>query len=161
MNRIIYFLITFIVWLLLTWSLDSQNVVAGLAVSVAVTLLIGHVFFPKSEQILNLRRVLWFLYFIPVFFIHMVRANIDVAYRVLHLNVPIRPGIIKVKTTLKSDIGLTFLANAITLTPGTLTIDIIDGNIYIHWINVKSDDPAEQREMVVRRFESILAKVFE
>ena len=161
MNRIIYFIITFIVWLLLTWSLDSQNIITGLVVTAAVTMLIGHVFFQKSEQMLNLRRVLWFLYFIPVFLIHMVKANIDVAYRVLHLNVPIRPGIIRVKTTLKSEIGLTFLANAITLTPGTLTVDIIDDNIFIHWINVRSDDPEEQRRMVVHQFETILAKVFE
>lgn len=161
MNRIIYFIITFIVWLLLTWSLDAQNIITGLVVTSAVTMLIGHVFFRNSEQMLNLKRVLWFLYFIPVFLIHMVKANIDVAYRVLHLNVPINPGIIRVKTTMKSEIGLTFLANAITLTPGTLTVDIIDDNIFIHWINVRSDDPEEQRMMVVHQFETILAKVFE
>ena len=106
-------------------------------------------------------RVFWFLYYIPVFFIHMVKANLDVAYRVLHLEVPIRPGIVKVTTGLKSDLGITFLANSITLTPGTLTVDIVGSDLYIHWINITDDDPERQTELIVSRFENILKKVFE
>ena len=91
----------------------------------------------------------------------MVKANLDVAYRVLHMDLPIRPGIVKVKSTLQSDLGLTFLANSITLTPGTLTVDIIGNELYIHWINVLTDDPEQQTAIIVRRFENILKKVFE
>ena len=161
MNKLMYFIISCAVWLLLTWSLDVQNVVAGIIVAFLCTVFIGHLFFDNTVKLLNPVRIFWFLYYIPVFFIHMVKANLDVAYRVIHLNVPIRPGIVKVKTTLKSDLGLTFLANSITLTPGTLTIDIVGDNLYIHWINVKTDDPKQQTEIIVRRFENILKKVFE
>ncbi|MBN1291140.1 MAG: Na+/H+ antiporter subunit E, partial [Candidatus Latescibacteria bacterium] len=137
MKRIVHFLILFIVWLLLTWSLDVQNVVAGLIVAVIGELLIGHLFFDNPIKMLDPRRIFWFLYYIVIFLLHMTKANLDVAYRVLHKDVPIRPGIVKVKTTMKSDLGLTFLANSITLTPGTLTIDIIDSDMYIHWIYVR------------------------
>lgn len=161
MNRVLYFLLTLAVWLLLTWSLDIQNIVAGIIIVFLCTIFMGHLFFDNVIKIFNPRRIIWFLYYIPVFILHMVKANFDVAYRVLHMNIPIRPGIVKVKTTMKSDLGLTFLANSITLTPGTLTVDIIGDELYIHWINVVTDDPERQTEIIVRRFENILKKVFE
>jgi multicomponent Na+:H+ antiporter subunit E len=160
-NRIVYFFITFAVWLLLTWSLDIENVTAGIIITLLCTIFLGHLFFDNAIKILSPRRVFWFLYYIPVFFVHMVRANLDVAYRVLHVNVPIHPGIVKVTTTLKSDLGLTFLANSITLTPGTLTVDIIGSNMYIHWINVSTEDPDRQTALIVSRFENIIKRIFE
>lgn len=161
MNRLMYFLLTLAFWFLLTWSLDVQNVIAGIIIAVLCTIFIGHLFFDNSINMLNPRRIFWFLYYIPVFFLHMVKANLDVAYRVLHLNIPIRPGIVKVTTTLKTDLAKTFLANSITLTPGTLTIDIIGSDLYIHWIYVRTEDPEEATAIIVRRFENILKKVFE
>jgi multicomponent Na+:H+ antiporter subunit E len=93
----------------------------------------------------------------------MIKANFDVAYRVVHPKLPIKPGIVKVKTRLKSDTGLTFLANSITLTPGTMSVDIDreNGYLYIHWINVKSADVEKATEIIVSRFEKILEKIFE
>lgn len=90
-------------------------------------------------------------------------ANIDVAYRVLHPNLPINPGIVKVKTKLKSDVGLTFLANTITLTPGTMTVDVDKekGLLYIHWINVKGKDVEAATKQIVEKFEHTLIKIFE
>jgi len=161
MKKLSFFVISLAVWLLLTWSLDIQNVVAGIIVAGICALFISHVFFDNPLKILSIRRVFWFLYYIPVFLIHMVKANLDVAYRVLHVNIPIRPGIIKVKTTLTSELALTFLANSITLTPGTLTVDIMGSDLYIHWIYVHTDDPELQTKMIVTRFETILRKVFE
>jgi multicomponent Na+:H+ antiporter subunit E len=68
-----------------------------------------------------------------------------------------------VKTTLKSDEAKAFLANSITLTPGTLTIDIIDDWVYVHWINVH--ESLEDTEAITRdiagRFEVTLRRVFD
>ena len=77
--------------------------------------------------------------------------------------VPIKPGIVKVETSLKSDTGLTFLANSITLTPGTLTVDIDreGGFLYIHWINVRHKDIEGATKSIVKRFERILTRIFE
>ena len=107
-------------------------------------------------------RIFWFLVYIPVFFYYVIVANIDVAYRVLHPKMPINPGIVKIKTNLKTDSGITALANSITLTPGTLTIDLTeDGFLYIHWINVKSTDIEEATKHIGQRFEYFIAKIFE
>ena len=107
-------------------------------------------------------RVFWFLVYVPVFSYYMVKANIDVLYRVLHPQMPIRPGIVKIKTSLKSDSAITALANSITLTPGTLTIDLTeDGYLYIHWIYVKSDDMEQATRQIAGPFEWFIRRIFE
>ena len=67
----------------------------------------------------------------------------------------------RLKTCLKSEIGRTFLANSITLTPGTLTVDCIEGDLYVHWINIVSEDPEEETNLIVSKFEKYLKKIFE
>jgi len=61
---------------------------------------------------------------------------------------------------LKSNIGLTFLANSITLTPGTTCIDVDkeNGCIYVHWLFIKDD---AGRLRLVEKFEKILKRIFE
>lgn len=160
-DRILFFILMLGTWFLLTWSFDVQNVVTGIVIALGCTVFFSHLFFTPATWLLHPRRILWFLYYLPVFFLHMIRANLDVAYRVLHRDVPIHPGIVRVRTSLTSDIALTMLANSITLTPGTLTVDIDDGYMYIHWINVTTFDPEQQTMLIVSRFERILRRVFE
>jgi len=90
-------------------------------------------------------------------------ANVHVAYIVLHPSLPIKPGIVKIKTKLKNDSALTLLANSITLTPGTLTIDVNKnkGDLYIHWIDVTTTDSIEATNRIGGRFEKTLSEVFE
>ncbi len=91
------------------------------------------------------------------------KANLDVAYRVLHPQLPIYPGIVKVRTKLTTDTALTFLANSITLTPGTMSVDIDKDNgiLYIHWIDVKTKDVESATKIIVDRFEKVLKKIFD
>jgi multicomponent Na+:H+ antiporter subunit E len=154
MRRIIYFILAFVTWVVLTWSLDIQFIIAGLVASAIVSILF-HEMLPKEHHIfISPVRIFWFLVYIPVFFYYILMANFDVVYRALHPAMPIKPGIVKIKTKLKTDSGITALANSITLTPGTLTVDLTDdGYLYIHWINVKSDDVEEATKYIAKRFE--------
>lgn len=162
MRRIIYFVLAFITWVVLTWSVDIQFIIAGLAASAIVSILF-HEMLPKEHHVfISPVRVFWFLVYVPVFFYYILMANLDVVYRALHPAMPIKPGIVKIKTKLKTDSGITALANSITLTPGTLTVDLTDdGYLYIHWINVKSDDIEEATKHIAKRFEWFLEKIFE
>ena len=162
MRRLTYFVVSFIVWLLLTWTLEVQVVIAGLAASIVVALLF-HEILPKEHRIfVSPMRLFWLLVYIPVFFYYVIIANLDVVYRALHPKMPINPGIVKIKTELKTDSGITALANSITLTPGTLTVDLTDdGFLYIHWINVKSTETEEATKHIAQRFEWFLKKIFE
>ena len=129
-----------------------------------VVFLIDHILKAHDRE-LNLHpKPLYFLFvYLPIFLWECVKANLDVAYRVLHPNLPINPGIVKVRTTLESDTALTFLANSITLTPGTLSVDIDKdkGVLYVHWIDVKAKDVESASRIIVQRFETILKKIFD
>ena len=167
MRRLIYFVLAFIIWILLTWpfvdgKIDGQVVVAGLIASVIVAVMF-HEILPKEHHVfISPVRIFWFLVYMPVFFYYVMKANLDVVYRALHPKMPIKPGIVKIKTTLKTESGITALANSITLTPGTLTVDLTDdGFLYIHWINVKSDDIEQATKYIAQRFEWFLKKIFE
>jgi multicomponent Na+:H+ antiporter subunit E len=167
MRRFIYFVLAFIVWIILAWpfadgKIDIQVVSAGLIASAIVAVLF-HEILPKEHRVfLSPVRIFWFLVYLPVFFYYVMKANLDVVYRALHPKMPINPGIVKIKTTLKTESGITALANSITLTPGTLTVDLTDdGFLYIHWINVKSDDIEQATRHIAHKFEWFLKKIFE
>jgi len=123
----------------------------------------GDMFVERPHQFKDIKRYLWFFYYIPIFIWECFKANVDVAYRVAHPNLPIKPGIVKVKTILKSNSGLTFLANSITLTPGTLTVDVDreNGFLYVHWIKVRDKDIEGATRLIVHKFEKILKRIFE
>lgn len=162
-SSIILFILALIVWILLCWPYDNQHLIAGVFVSLLVAFLTGDMFVKRPHLFRNFKRYLWFIYYVPIFLWECFKANVDVAYRVGHPDMPIHPGIVKVKTTLKSDTGLTFLANSITLTPGTLTVDIDrdNGFLYVHWIEVKDKDVEKATKMIVEKFENILRRIFE
>lgn len=162
-SKLVLFIIGFIVWSLLTWPLDFQHLIVGLMVAAFVAFITGDLFSRRPHHFGHITRYIWFCYYVPMFLWECLKANIDVALRVLNPKLPINPGIVKVKTTLKSDTGLTFLANSITLTPGTLCVDIDaeKGILYIHWIDVKTQDTDKATELIVSPFEKILKKIFE
>ncbi|MEE8596487.1 MAG: Na+/H+ antiporter subunit E, partial [bacterium] len=74
---------------------------------------------------------------------------------------PIKPGIVKIRTTLKTNIAKVFLANSITLTPGTMTCEIDDDYLYIHWIWVQSSEIEEASKIIAKDFEKFLRRIFE
>ncbi len=52
------------------------------------------------------------------------------------------------------------LANSITLTPGTLSVDVVGDTFYIHWIDVETTDPEEAFKIIAEPFEKVLLKIF-
>jgi len=161
MKRFVHFLLLFGIWLLLTWSLHWQDMLAGVTIALIAGLMLGDIYPVNAVKVLNPVRFFWLVVYSLTCLGYMIRANFDVAYRVLNINMPIRPGIVKVRTRLKTDMARTFLANSITLTPGTLTVDCVGEHLYIHWINIVSDDPVKETEIIVQHFEKLLERVFE
>jgi multicomponent Na+:H+ antiporter subunit E len=161
MKRVVYILIFFGVWLLLTFNWTWQNYVLGMAVAVLTVVLFGKYFVDDVTKLFHPKRYFWFITYLIVFSLECLKANLDVAYRVLHVDLPIKPGIVKIKTKLKTAIAKTTLANSITMTPGTITVDIIDDTLYIHWIYVSTRDPVKYTEKIAGRFERYIKKIFE
>jgi multicomponent Na+:H+ antiporter subunit E len=162
-RKLLDFVILFVLWMLLVWSLDIQGVIAGAVVALLFTFVVSGLLPDKAERLFSPIRWFWALVHLGLLTYWIVLANLDVLYRVLHPNLPIRPGIVKVKTTLRTDEAKTFLANSITLTPGTLTVDIIDDTLYVHWIYVYEDmeDIEKITWDIAGKFEATLRRVFD
>jgi len=148
-------IVCFIIYLLFTigsgtavlglWS--YEEIALGSILSIIVGFIARTIFVKKSLRMLNPVRWLIFLaYVIGPFFVALTKANLDVAYRVV--TGKIKPGIVKISPDLKTDLGITMLANSITLTPGTLSVDIDEekNELYVHWINV--DEKALEKKPV-------------
>jgi multicomponent Na+:H+ antiporter subunit E len=146
---------------LLFWPADWSVVPVGVAVAVLVTAALGKRFPAGAEKVLDPRRWFFAAVYLPYFLWYCLKANLDVAIRVIHPDLPIRPGIIKVRTNLTSPMAKTFLANSITLTPGTLSIDLHGQELWVHWINIHVDDPEDRYAQIVGRFEPLLRRIFE
>ncbi len=160
MKRLTPFPLLLLCWLALTWSLSWQDLLVGVVVSLAVCLLLGNFITLSIVPMLHPRRIFWTLVYIPYYLYYCVHANLDVAYRVLHPDTPIRPGFVKVSTGLESPAARVILASSITLTPGTLSVDLVDQDLYIHWINVSGKDAKDYHRAVVAPFERILKEIF-
>lgn len=162
-RRLLDLIIIFVLWLLLTWTFHWQALLTGGVLAVLFAFVLSGLLPDRVERLFSPVRWFWALMHLISLSFWIVLANFDVLYRVVHPGLPINPGIVKVKTTLKSDEAKTFLANSITLTPGTLTIDIIDDWLYVHWINVHEN--LENTEAITRdiagRFEITLRRVFD
>ena len=154
------FLGIFVVWLLLVGTLDPSEVAVGLAVA-AVTTWLSRPYLGVLEG-LRLRAALpWHvLRFLGAFLVALVRANLDVARRVLAPSLPIRPGLVEVETSLESPLARLLLANSITLTPGTLAVDVTGNRLLVHWIDVPPGlDVAGATRAIAEGFERHLKEI--
>ncbi len=150
-----------LLWFALTGSTDPQELGAGLVAAVLVAVVSGgEPFSTATLRILHPRRLAAALVYVPYLAWAIVRSNLDVARRVLSPSLPIRPGIVRVKTRLTSPVGRFVLANSITLTPGTLTVDICDDELCIHWVDVQAADIDEATREIVAGFERYLEVIF-
>ena len=161
MSSILFFIVMFLFWLLLTLNVTVWNIAAGVVASLIVTIFLNRYSLKVTKKVFQIQRYFWALLYLFIFLWECLKANLDVAYRVLHPGLPIKPGIVKAKSNLTSDIAKVFLANSITMTPGTITVDIIDDNFFIHWIYVHSKDPEVYTHKILGRFEKFLKRIFE
>ena len=161
MRHVICFLMVFVLWLLLFWSVQPAVMISGLVFSLIVGGIVGNFYPAEPYKVLQPKRWFYAALYLPYFACFVLRANVDVMWRVLHPDVPVRPGIVKVTTTLRSDMAKTFLANCISLTPGTLTLDIDGQDLYVHWLTIDTDDAAARQARIVGRYEGLLRRIFE
>lgn len=151
----------FVLWLAVTWTFDPVSLIAGAVIALGTGLALRRTSLAESRLLLFPQRLFWALLYVPVLLAYVVRANLDVAYRVLHPRLPIRPGIVRARTSLRSPSGRVLLANSITLTPGTLSVDLVDDLLYVHRINVPAANGDAVTESELARFETFIRRIFE
>jgi multicomponent Na+:H+ antiporter subunit E len=161
MRYLAVFILSLVFWLLITFRLTLPNIITGTIASLICSAIFSRYYFHNVYKFLQPQRYMWFLIYLVIFIWACIKANFDVAYRVLHPAMPIKPGIVRLKTSLKSEFARTLLANSITMTPGTITVDIIDDEYYIHWIYIKSEDPEVYTRIITGVFEKYIKKFAE
>jgi multicomponent Na+:H+ antiporter subunit E len=153
--------VLFVIWLFLTLDLHPHELILGLAAGVIIAVATGGAFTGNLFQLLLPRRFFAFLNYTFYFLKQMFLANLDVLFRVIKPVVPVRPGIVRAAISLSSERARNIVANSITLTPGTLTVEMTAGFIFVHWISLPEGDIHLETQKMVDGFADRLEKVFE
>jgi multicomponent Na+:H+ antiporter subunit E len=148
------------IWLVANASLDREVLLTGVVLATALSLVLAGFSVAYAEVKLSPRVLLHYVLYLLVFVQELVRANLHVARLVFSPRIDIHPGIVEIKTSLKSRTGRMVLANSITLTPGTLVVDIEGDSLFVHWIDVQTDDLEGATQAIAARFEKYLSVIY-
>jgi len=154
-HAIVLFLVLFGVWLLWSGHYDGLLVGLGAASCVLVVLMVGRMRILDAETVpltLPLRAPAYLLWLVW----QIVRANLDVARRILSPSLPIAPRLVQVRAGQRTELGRTIFANSITLTPGTVSVELDGDVITVHALTAEAAEDLAGGEMDARvcRFES-------
>lgn len=154
------FVTLFLFWLLLNGSMSLATLISGVLVAGVIAFFFArHLSFLTGFNMTPAgfgAALMFVLYFLK----ELVKANLALAKLVLTPALPLSPAIVKVKTRLTHPVGRLMLANAITLTPGTLTTEIEGEHLYVHWVVAKNTDVEAATQEIVRGFEKYLEVIY-
>lgn len=160
MTRLGVFVVVYLFWLALCGTLHWQWLLTGLLVALLVSMVAGDLLQGRLPRF-SFKRLGYFFAYLFKLAWECIKANLDVAWRVVHPFTPINPDIVRIKTSLKRSISKTFLANSITLTPGTLTVDIDGNELLVHWLSVRTREKKRASKLIAGRFEKLIGGVLE
>ena len=165
------FIFCFLFWLLLTWSVALREVLIGLAVSAVVAAFSARFLIQKDAFYMYhpVRLITLVFYLVVIFMWEVIKANLSMVSIVLSPRMKnYKPGIIRVPAgeKPKSAYGLALVSNCITLTPGTITMDVAEdekGNnyYYIHWIDVAETDRVKAADAIKGTMEKWIGRIWE
>lgn len=161
-------IVLFSFWIVITANTSLDNlVIGGIATLIIASFMRDMLMEDVRHKGHLIEKIIYFLLlYAPQYLIIMafrlIESNIKVAKNVIFMD--IKPGIVKIKTDLRSDTGVTILANSITLTPGTLTLDVSkklgETYLYVHWIDVETLNREKAGEKIKGDIEEWLKKIF-
>jgi len=152
---LVAFGILFALWLVLSGHFDPFHISLGIICTALVAFLSHDLLFPDIKWREGSRVFFRFLGYLPWLFYQILVANLHVAKMVLHPRMPIDPRMIQFKTKLMDDLAMSTLGNSITLTPGTITVDIREGEFFVHALTQKATD-----DLLSGRMENRVAAIF-
>ena len=132
----------------------------GLAVGLPTAFVFRRLYIERVDVARGARALPAAALYLATFSWEIVRANLDVAYRVLSPGMPIEPEVILVPLRVETDLAITTIANSITITPGTVTLDHDEevNALYVHAVDGR--DP-EAIVAPIRRWEDYALEMFD
>ena len=156
----VVFVTLLLFWIMLVNSLAADTLLIGVLVSLAIALLYADGLSFFSEFRATPEAIGAGFRYYGYFFRQLVRSNFRLAAIVLSPDLPIDPGIVKVRTELKTRMGRLMLANSITLTPGTLTVEVEGEWLYVHCVTIGATDIEGATKEVAAGFERYLKVMY-
>jgi multicomponent Na+:H+ antiporter subunit E len=147
-------------WLLFTGTLEPQFIVTGGVFSVLVAFLTYDAFIDESEASWKtlFPRVHWFVVYVFYVVYKIYLASFKVLMAVLRHR--INPRVVHFRTRLRSDIARVFLANSLTITPGTIALELDDDHLIVHWLDAETTHSRRAGELIAGHMESILKRIW-
>jgi multicomponent Na+:H+ antiporter subunit E len=145
-RRAVVFGILMAFWLLFSGKLDLFHLSLGVLCSALIAVVSGDLLIHDVRPHSRLRKSWRFALYVPWLIYQVILANFHVAMLVIDPR-RIHPRIMRFKTKLKSDFSMVTYANSITLTPGTITMDIDNGEFYVHALSKKVADDLASGDM--------------
>lgn len=150
----------FAIWMVVNASLAMDVVASGILIATILAITLSRFSGAYADIKLTPKALLHYFLYLGVFLWELLLANLNVARIVFMPKIDIHPGIVKIHTRLKSQTGRLVLANSITLTPGTLVVDINDDVLYVHWIDVTTQDSEKATREIAAKFEKHLEVIY-
>jgi len=155
MKTLLQNLLLALVWTMLTGDMSFGNLLVGFALGFMILMFQR----AASHQGEYFRKVVAVAGFVVFFVYELVVSSLRVAYDVITPTLHARPGIIAIPLTMETDIEITVLANVITLTPGTVTLDISEDHKFIYVHAMFADDPERVRRQIKDGIERRLLEI--
>lgn len=154
-NQILLFFLLFAFWLVIAPTIDLVQIIVGGLVALSITIYSFDTEKPNNQQKLTLKYFIALIVFGFKLVYEIIKANIDVAKLVLAPKLKIQPQFKKIRNPMKSDLNKVIYGNSITLTPGTITVELENDYIIIHALTDSAANEAEggSLETAVKKLE--------
>ena len=149
-------LMLWFIWLLLNNTVAAGHMLLGFIFAILVPLFTAS-FRPDKVCI---RAPLTLLKYLATVMWDIVVANLIIAKLVLGRNDKLMPAFFRIELDIQTPLGISFLANTISLTPGTVSCDLTKDSRYLLVHALHTENPSEIIKQIKQRYEAPLMKVF-
>lgn len=146
-------IVLFLFWVALSGQFDWVHLSLGVLSSLLVAYFSTDLVLPSRNLPQVAARTVRLFRYLPWLLYKTAVANLDVAYRTLHPGMPIDPSVFRFLSAIESDFGHATLANSITLTPGTVTIDVDNDGYLVHALTQGTEADLVEMSRRVREIE--------
>lgn len=130
------YLLYFLLWVIYNGSFTLEICIFGLIIAAVVfAFTCKFMDYSVKQELKNYKKALLFIRYIVVLVIEIVKANMGVIHMILTQKEEVEPVLVTFHSDLKTPSGKAFLANAITLTPGTITVSLEDSEYTVHCLD--------------------------
>jgi multisubunit Na+/H+ antiporter MnhE subunit len=160
-NKIIFFLSLLSLWLILSWSLSVEEILAG-AIFSLITVFLSDKLFGQGAGNINPLKLIWFTIYCLTLLWDVVKSCINAIFRLIHPHLISTPKIIEISTPLRNDTALGLLSGTISLLPGAITVEIDrQNNIFqVCCLAGVTSDCSNAIELSILKYQNLLKKVY-